>query len=83
MLGSHQQDIQWIKPINSFVAGEEVSITDAVSVSLDKATSILTVHTNVDHVLGPNMTSSSSLRSDLLVEANEGIGKAKMTCSVK
>jgi hypothetical protein len=83
LAGHGEEPIQWIKPINSFVAGEEARVADGVSVSLDKATSILTVHTNVDQLLGPNMTSSSSLRSDLLVEANEGIGRAKFTCSVK
>lgn len=80
---TYQRDIQFIKPINSFVAGEEVVVSEGIRISLNKATSMLTVHTVADGLLGPNMSSSSSLRSDLLVEASEPIGKAKMTCSIR
>ena len=80
---NEEENIQFIKPINSFVAGEMVPVTEAVSVSIDKANSMLTINSNIDQLLGPNMTSSSSVKADTLVESSEGVGNAKITCSVK
>lgn len=79
----YEENIQFIRPISSMVTGEEVVVTEAVRLSVDKATSVLTVRTLVDNMLGPETTSSSSLRADALVEADEGNGRAKMTCSIK
>jgi hypothetical protein len=79
----YEENIQFIRPINSFLSGEPVQVSEAVSVMVDKVSGMLTVNTNIDSLLGPNMTSSSSLRADALIEASEGLGKAKFTCSVK
>lgn len=84
MTSSHyEENIQFTRQISTMNSGEEVNVSEAVRISLDKASGRLTVHTNVDSTLGPSMTSSSSLRSNLLVEASETIGKAKITCSVR
>lgn len=84
MTGStYQENIQFTRQISTMNSNEEVSVSEAVRISLNKESGRLTVHTNVDSTLGPSMTSSSSLRSNLLVEASETIGKAKITCSVR
>jgi len=84
MTGSTYQDnIQFTRQISTMNSNEEVNVSEAVRISLNKESGRLTVHTNVDSTLGPSMTSSSSLRSNLLVEASETIGKAKITCSVR
>lgn len=84
MTGStYQENIQFTRQISTMNSNEEISVSEAVRISLNKESGRLTVHTNVDSTLGPSMTSSSSLRSNLLVEASETIGKAKMTCSVR
>lgn len=79
----YEENIQFIRPLNSIVSGEEMMVTEAVSLSLDKASGMLTMRTNIDSVYGPDMTSTSSLRADALAEAYEGNGKAKITCSIK
>jgi hypothetical protein len=79
----YEENIQFIRPLNSIVSGEEMMVTEAVSLSLDKASGMLTMRTNIDSLYGPDMTSTSSLRADALAEAYEGIGKAKITCSIK
>jgi hypothetical protein len=79
----YEENIQFIRPLNSIVSGEEMMVTEAVSLSLDKTSGMLTMRTNIDSVYGPDMTSTSSLRADALAEAYEGNGKAKITCSIK
>ena len=79
----YEENIQFIRPLNSIVSGEEMSVTEAVSLSLDKASGMITMRTNIDSEYGPDVTSTSSLRADALAEAYEGIGKAKITCSIK
>ena len=84
MVGSdYDENIQFIRPLNSIVSGEEVHINEAVSLNLDKRSGLLTMNTRVDNYLETNMSSTSSLKADALAEANEGLGKAKITCSVK
>ena len=79
----YEENIQFIRPLNSILSGEEMMVTEAVSLSLDKVTGMISMRTNIDREYGPDVTSTSSLRADALAEAYEGIGKAKIKCSIK
>lgn len=84
--GETYEQIQFTRPINSIVSGEELQISresDAIKGILNKETGELTLLTNVDYQYGPVSRSSSSLRSAALFEASEGNGRAKITCSVR
>ncbi len=84
MVGSDNvENIQFIQPLNSIASGQEIQLSQSLSINLDKRRGLLTVNTVVDNHLETNMSSTSSLKANSLTEANEGLGKAKLNCSIK
>ena len=55
MTGSeYDENIQFIRPLNSIVNGEEISVTEAVKLSVDKASGVLTIRTNINKIKKSN-----------------------------
>ena len=83
LAGGRPEEIDVNKNLNEINEGEKLQLSASLDALIDKSKGTITYRSLLDSAFGPDINATSSLRIPAILQANEGMSKVNVKCSLE